>query len=385
MGAGVLQLTFGMTRLASRIGGWLLVAVTLVATTAGCSRTEVVVTVDATELSVPDEIDHIVFTVTNPITDPAGKNPVFVSPQLALCPPGQASSGCTSLPTALTLFPGNERPRDNVRVQLDALRQGTVVLSQASVFTFTPGERAKLTFNLYRDCLQLKCAAFDQGCAAGGVCQNLAIESPSSPDLGASPVTFVGVSSQNAVGVPMFDVQTPGDTQAGDLLILLFSTSVGGEPPTLSAPGWLPITWLNTPEGLNMWMMQRFTSVSEPPVHSFSFTGTPVNFINTNYYLLHFRGATRIEGLRTLVEIGSPTLPSVNIQGPGRMLVSAIQYPNGFNSRMCETPPGMQVLANGGVLVLGQSVSGPALSGDRALTCGLPDGQYGMVAFALAP
>ena len=352
----------------------------------GCDRTEVVVAVDATELTVPDEIDHLIFTVTNPTTDSAGKSPVFLSPQIALCAPGQpASASCTTLPTALTLFPGNERPRDSVRVQLDALHQGTVVLSQASVFSFTPGERARLTFNLYRDCLQLQCAAFDQGCAPGGLCQNLVAQGPSSTDLGASPITFIGVASQNTLNVPTFDVHMPGDSQAGDFYILAFTSSVGGGGPTLSAPGWTPITWLSTPEGRNLWMLQRIASSTEPTVHSFTFNGASVDLYSASYDLLHFRGAQRLEGLLSQVELGSPVLPSVNIQGPGRMLVSVTQYPYVYNARHCEPPPGMEVLANGPVLVLGQLVPGPAMSGDRALVCDMPTAQYGEVAFALVP
>jgi|GEM_PF-6233255 len=355
-------------------------------TVLGCARTEVVVTVDATELSIPDEVDHIVFTITNPITDPGGKAPVFVSPQIALCPTGQPSSStCTSLPTALTLFPGNDRPHDSVRVQLDALRQGTVVISQASVFSFTSGERSKLTFDLYRDCLQLECAQFDQGCASGGVCRNVMPLGPSTPDMGPSSVKVVGVSVNNITQSPTFDVRTPDDVQAGDLLIMAFASAVGGEPPMLVAPGWQRLTWLNTPDGLDLWMLSRIASATEPDMHTFSFVGTQTNFINSSDYLFHFRGATKIEGLRTQVEIGSPSLPSVNIDGPGRLLVAVVLYPNVFVDRTCQPPSGMQVIANDALVAFTQSVPGPAMSGERALLCGQPNENYGVVAFALAP
>lgn len=352
---------------------------------AGCSRTEMIVAIAATELSVPDEIDRIAITVTNPRLDPEAKRPVFVSPQTALCAAGQAPGAtCTTLPTTLTLYPGDAQPNETVRVQLDALLQGRVVLSQAAIFSFAKGKSGRLTFDLYRDCLQLQCATVDQACAEGGVCRNLApVVSSDAADMTPSSIALVGASSAPvADSAASFTVNVPSDAAPNDHLLLAYSAVYGGNA-VVSAPGWKQLTWLEeTGSGQpRLWLFERIVSTNEPATHTFS-VETIAASVDGTFHVLHHRGARSVEGLRTLPAATTPMIPTVNIQGPGRVLLALVQRPYVADAS-CVTPGGFTQILNGPVTVFTSAVA-TGMTGERALEC-TPAEPFGVVAFALVP
>lgn len=350
-----------------------------------CSRTEMIVGIAATELSVPTEIDRIAIKVTNPRLDPEAQRPVFVSPQLALCAPGQApGSTCTTLPTTLTLYPGDSQPNETVRVQLDALLQGRVVLSQASIFSFAPGKSGRVTFDLYRDCLQLECATVDQACAQGGVCRNLApVVDSQAVDMTPSSIALVGATSAPvADSASSFTVNVPSDAAANDHLLLAYSAVYGGNA-VISAPGWKQLAWLDsTASGQpRFWLFERIVSNNEPATHTFS-VETIAASVDGTFHLLHHRGARGVEGLRMLQTEAAPTIPSVNVQGLGRVLVALVQRPY-LEDVSCALPSGFTQILNGAVMAYTSAVA-PGMTGERAIAC-TPEAVYGVVAFALVP
>lgn len=352
---------------------------------AGCSRTEMIVAIAATELGVPGEIDRIAITVTNPRLDPEAQRPVFVSPQTALCATGQTpGSTCTTLPTTLTLYPGDAQPNETVRVQLDALLQGRVVLSQAAIFTFAKGKSGRLTFDLYRDCLQLECATVDQACAEGGVCRNLTpVVDSDSTDMTPSSIALVGATSAPvAANAASFTVNVPSDAVANDHLLLAYSAVYGGSA-VINAPGWKQLTWLeeNASGQPRMWVFERIVSSNEPATHTFTVETISAS-VDGSFHLLHHRGARGVEGLRTLPEAATPTIPSVNVQGPGRVLLALVQRPYVENAS-CPAPSGFTQILNGPVMVYESPVAA-GMTGDRALVCTQVE-PVGVVALALVP
>jgi hypothetical protein len=149
----------------------------------GCGpATEVVVSVDG-ELMVPTEIQRLRITVSNP---PA-TDIVYQSQDLPLCGAGQ-SGACFAFPISVTLVPGKSSS-PSVRVEVDAFADSTTpVTSDASIFSFAPGQSQRLQFFLYRNCLHKQCALMnDQACDANGNCFTLG-PGGGSPDLSSPPL-----------------------------------------------------------------------------------------------------------------------------------------------------------------------------------------------------
>jgi hypothetical protein len=162
---------------------------------AGCSHgTEVVVSV-ASELSAPD-LQAIQIIVTNP--GEATTEPIYQSARLPVCAPGK-SKDCFPFPVTLTLVPGDSKPKDLMKVNVQAMdTSGAVVISDASVFSFVPGASQKLQFYLYKNCLASDCSQLDQTCGSDGACANAR---PS----GAPPPAAPGGASQCPGSFPVCD------------------------------------------------------------------------------------------------------------------------------------------------------------------------------------
>jgi hypothetical protein len=126
-------------------------ALTLLA--AGCARTEVQVVVTNQDLKVPTDLATLVIQAFNPLDDPSLATPIYPSPPIAPCAPGQ-SSGCEARPISVTLYQGSKHPDEPVRVEVDGRdANGNPVLSLASVFRFASGQSDRLEFQLYQACL----------------------------------------------------------------------------------------------------------------------------------------------------------------------------------------------------------------------------------------
>ncbi len=151
----------------------------LLSVLAACAPgTEVVVRIDSAGLVAPGDFQTLCITVTNPSLSTEAR---YRSQDLPVCPPGK-SSNCFAFPISVTLTPGAVQPNETVRVQVDALPAGATcehdlamaVTSDASIFTFTPGQSQKLDFFLYGSCLNKHCSQTDQACNASGACADLA-------------------------------------------------------------------------------------------------------------------------------------------------------------------------------------------------------------------
>jgi hypothetical protein len=135
----------------------------------GChARTEMIVRVAQSGLAVPSDIDSLTLF----IRDQATGEEVYRVPTKPLCGTGD----CIALPTAITLFPGSSKPHAIVEVEVQALRNGIVVIDDAASFTFADGRDQEMEFVLFRSCLNTNCAASttrERTCLAGGKCGEL--------------------------------------------------------------------------------------------------------------------------------------------------------------------------------------------------------------------
>jgi hypothetical protein len=144
----------------------------LVAALSGCkeTRTEMLVTLANNGVAVPDQADVARIFVR----DHTSGDTTYSSSQMPLCTGGQTAA-CLALPTALTLYPGSQGPRDIVEVEVQALLRGTVVIDDAATFTFAAGQSQHLDFILYPSCINTMCAQNStmRSCAASGQCADI--------------------------------------------------------------------------------------------------------------------------------------------------------------------------------------------------------------------
>jgi hypothetical protein len=69
------------------------------------------------------------------------------------------------------LFPGKTHGGDSVRVQVDAVGAGGIVIADAALFTFADEQSLRLDFVLYGNCLgNVECAKRDQACGPLDTC-----------------------------------------------------------------------------------------------------------------------------------------------------------------------------------------------------------------------
>ncbi|HEY7954681.1 MAG TPA: hypothetical protein VII38_05275, partial [Polyangia bacterium] len=187
-----------------------LLIATLVLSAIGCTdpRTEVVVVVSTKGVRVPDDVDSVAFTVTD-LDAPEADQTRFN--QTILLATGAPQPGTFALPLTATLVPGSMRPNDRVRVQVDAVRNGKPVISDAAVFPFTRHASLQLDFVLYANCLgNVACAMRDQACGPDASCVPVMPQplGGGEPDLSASPPDL---------SPPPPDLFTPPDLTGIDL------------------------------------------------------------------------------------------------------------------------------------------------------------------------
>jgi hypothetical protein len=154
---------------------------------AGCSSdvTEMLVSVTSDGL----ELDGLELDVKDPLlADPAS---TLFSKSVTVCKGGAGHGGCYELPISITLVPGPQHPDHPVRVEVGGIVGSDVVVREAAQFQFEKGQRQKLQFVLYPNCVGTNCAADGFACDAQGNCIDLT--HPGS-DLGAAG-----------------DLSTPGD------------------------------------------------------------------------------------------------------------------------------------------------------------------------------
>ena len=149
-----------------------LAAVAAAALTAGCSKhqTETILVITTEGVRVPDDVRalHVVVADRNGSLDDT-----VYDADVELCNP-TLSSSCYDLPVTATLYPGKKRPGDSVRVQVDAVGGGGVVISDAALFTFANEQSLRLDFVLYGNCLgNVACSKRDQACGPLDTCIDL--------------------------------------------------------------------------------------------------------------------------------------------------------------------------------------------------------------------
>jgi hypothetical protein len=134
---------------------------------AGCSRTEVVVTVSNANLDIPNDVDTLAISVR----DESDSERVVFGLSGGAQPICHAAltQGCITLPVSLTLFPGSQHPDDVVNVQVTASK-GAPRIDDLAEFRFTPGLSQPLVFGLYKSCLDVSCVAQQGICDTNGQC-----------------------------------------------------------------------------------------------------------------------------------------------------------------------------------------------------------------------
>jgi hypothetical protein len=120
-------------------------------------------------LRIAEDVDSVILEVSD--LSSTGR-PLFTSPDRPLCHRG-LTTGCEPLPLDITLVPGPHAPQDRCEIAVQALKGGQVVIADASVFRFTPGESERIDFVLYPSCLGTTCASEGLSCGAFGACELL--------------------------------------------------------------------------------------------------------------------------------------------------------------------------------------------------------------------
>jgi hypothetical protein len=185
-----------------------LAIVALAALAVGCTRprTEAVIVVQTAGVRIPIDVEKLHVQVAD--HQPGGEGPALNDPvyeqDVVLCHEG-LDVGCYDVPVTAALFPGKQRPNDSVRVQIDAIgNDGKLVISDAALFTFADGQRLRLDFVLYANCLgNVECALRDQACGPDDQCVDLT-PAPlgGKPDLGAIAVPDLAVPPPDLSGLP---------------------------------------------------------------------------------------------------------------------------------------------------------------------------------------
>jgi hypothetical protein len=335
----------------------------------GCARTEVVVAIASSELSAPGDFDRLSIKVTNPSLDPSGTNPLYAPPPLSICAAGQ-SSGCYALPLTVTLYPGSAKSDEKVRVEVQALHGSDALpaIAQAALFTFTKGASERLQFDLFRNCLNVECAQFDQACDAMGACSNVAPMSPNAPPdagtVGGGTVVLMSASTLDTATVSSFDVPAPDSARPGDLLLLAASIGQNNSgDPAPESPGWTRRADL--PPNRRMAIYVRVVGAGEPRQYTFTFPTSPSQ---TNWYLLQLRGARGLDGISALAENNPFFVPSVTTTFPGDLLVMFVEHSRFAGT--CAAPAGSTLVGGSSFWAISTAIAGGAgPSGERHFDC----------------
>lgn len=145
------------------------VAVAALAVAAGCTKhqTEMILVITTEGVRIPDDVHKLHLTVAD--RQPALDDTVYDA-DVELCNP-TLSTGCYDVPVTAVLYPGKSHGSDSVRVQVDAIGQGGIVIADAALFTFAQEQSLRLDFVLYGNCLgNVECAKRDQACGPLDTC-----------------------------------------------------------------------------------------------------------------------------------------------------------------------------------------------------------------------
>jgi hypothetical protein len=270
----------------------LLVALGLLAACRGFS--EVVVVVDNVDLVVPDQLQRLRVRVSNPGLGGALR---YESQEVLLCG-ATPTAGCKQLPVSVALTPGAADPDALVRVQVDAFAAGASEpsISNASVFTFRPGERQRLELPLFQRCAGQLCASSDQACRASGSCDNVAPTAvdptpPAGPDGsagGGGPIQRITAlpGRRDALAGGYQILPAPG-TEPGDLIVLAL-----GNVDTTTPPGWTSHGVVALSGGRTIGLYTRFAAADElERLADYRFV--PQDSNDVTYVLVVYRGVSR--------------------------------------------------------------------------------------------
>ena len=182
-----------------------LVICAMAALAVGCTRprTEAVIVVHTYGVRIPLDVEklHVQVADHRVTGDDLTINDAVYDQDVVLCHEG-LGVGCYDVPVTAALYPGKHQPNDTVRVQIDAINtSGKPVISDAALFTFAEGQRLRLDFVLYANCLgNIACAERDQVCGPDDQC----VDATTGP-LGDKP-------DLSAIAMPDLSVdQTPPD------------------------------------------------------------------------------------------------------------------------------------------------------------------------------
>ncbi len=317
--------------------------------------TAVVVHIDNTDLVVPTEVQRLLLTVTNP---EVGGAPAYQSQDLVPCTPGQ-TQGCFAFPITVTLAPGPGKPDAAVRVEVDAFdAQGTQVIADASVFTFTPNAQQRLDFYLQRACLHSVCGARDEACGPLGGCVRRAPTS-ATVDL-ASPAPAGEITNRGfqfeyyGFNPGPVVVPPPFQAEAGDLVLMCTSA--------MWAPaGWIPLGGI----GFESCLYRRAAAdeATRSDVYTFGVLGGGFAALWTRFV---YRGVGTI--VPTFASAPSSTqpyvFPSSVIERPGSHLVEVL-----FAAPPCSLGANLSTWNNAIGAAQDSVFLAAGDSGDRSFTC----------------
>ena len=139
---------------------------------AGCTehQTEMLLVITTEGVRIPEDVHKVHLTVAD--REP-GVDDVVYEQDVELCSASLTTS-CFDIPVTAALFPGKSHGTDSVRVQVDAVGSGGVVIADAALFTFADKQSLRLDFVLYGNCLgNVECAKRDQACGPLDTCIDL--------------------------------------------------------------------------------------------------------------------------------------------------------------------------------------------------------------------
>jgi hypothetical protein len=213
---------------------------------AGCGQppTEMLIYVHpGKDLQIPAEVHHVHLYAFDRVGATRSTDQPMWDQAVTPCAPVDPEPGCQKFPLSVQLHPGDKRPKDTVRVQVDALTaDDTVVISDAALFQFSDKQTFELDFILYRTCLDTFCSVQDKACGPSHTCivigkqpptQDMAAPVPD--DLAVAPPDLAVEDLAGADLAPEPpDLLTPAD--------LLLHCGAQGEnccarTPTMTSPG----------------------------------------------------------------------------------------------------------------------------------------------------
>ncbi len=147
-------------------------AVAALAAATGCTKhqTEMILVMTTEGVRIPDDVHKIHLTVQD--RQPSLDDTVYDA-DVELCN-ATLSTNCFNVPVTAALYPGKTRGGDSVRVEVDAVGAGGVVIADAALFTFADQQSLRLDIVLYGNCLgNVECAKRDQACGPLDTCIDL--------------------------------------------------------------------------------------------------------------------------------------------------------------------------------------------------------------------